>query len=161
MKMTLTEAMKLIKELDREKDDLIAFEDRNCYCSFKENETKVPTGYDYGATRKRVDEIDAEVLKIRFALARANTAIALEGFDMTVAEGLVWIAQLQEKRRQLETLAGAIQLTRRITPNGILEYTERLYDVGAAKSQAAETVRTIHALQVAIDRANLLNFIEI
>ena len=77
MKMTLTEAMKLIKELDREKDDLIAFEDRNCYCSFKENETKVPTGYDYGATRKRVDEIDAEVLKIRFALARANTAIAV------------------------------------------------------------------------------------
>ena len=146
MKMTLTEAMKLIKELDREKEDLIAFEDRNNYCSYKENETKVPTGYDYGATRKRVDEIDAEVLKIRFALARANTAIALEGFDMTVAEGLVWIAQLQEKRRQLETLAGAIQLTRRITPNGILEYTERLYDVGAAKAQATETVRTIHAL---------------
>ena len=126
-----------------------------------ENETKGWTGEEYGATRKRVAEIDAVVLRIRFAFAMANTAVALEGFDRTVAEGLVWIAQLQEKRRQLETLAGAIQLTRRITPNGILEYTERLYDVGAAKVQAAETVRTIHALQVAIDRANLLNFSEI
>lgn len=161
MKMTHTEAMKLIKELEREKSDLIAFEDRNCFCSYKENETKISTGYDYAAARGRVDEIDAAVRRLRFALAKANVAVTLEGFDMTVAEGLVWIAQLQDKRRQLESLACETQLSRRITPNGILEYTERLYDVNEAKAQAAETVRTIHALQVAIDRANLLNFIEI
>ena len=161
MKMTHTEAMKLIKELEREKSDLIAFEDRNCFCSYKENETKISTGYDYAAARGRVDEIDGTVRRLRFALAEANVAVTLEGFDMTVAEGLVWIAQLQDKRRQLESLAGETQLSRRITPNGILEYTERLYDVNEAKAQAAETVRTIHALQVAIDRANLLNFIEI
>ena len=71
------------------------------------------------------------------------------------------LAQLQNKRRQLEYLAGMKQLSRRITENGTIEYTEKLFDVKAAAQAAKEVRARIGALQIAIDRANLNNYIEV
>ena len=76
---------------------------------------------------------------------------------MTVAEALVYLAQLKNEYAQLDSLTSRSQLTRRITPTGVIEYTECLYDVKSVEAAQRELNRTIGRLQVAIDRANLLS----
>ena len=58
-------------------------------------------------------------------------------------------------------LASCQQLSRRITQNGILEYTECQYDVEEVIRERDALKQRIGMLQFAIDRTNLLSFIEI
>ncbi len=155
------EAMKEIKALEEEKHILLENEERRNKISYKEGEEKVETGYSYADTRKRVDELDTKIRKIRSALALANCTVRLEGFDATIGEGLVMLAQWNAEYCRLSDMASERQVCRRITANGVLEYTECLFDVEAVAAAANELKRRIGSLQVAIDRANLLNCVEI
>lgn len=161
MKVCNMQAMKMIKELEARKAALLANEDRRCTYSYKEGENKVLPDYDYEATRTEVRSIDGRIRAIRSALARANTEVQVEGFGITVGEALVYLAQMQGERAQLESLTEAQQVTRRITANGVLEYTECAYDVKKASADLESLRMRIGELQVAIDRANLLNTIEV
>ena len=161
MKICHMEAMKEIKALEEEKSLILKNERMSNKISYKEGEDKVDTGYSYAETRKRVAELDERVRKIRSALALANCTVKLEGFDATIGEGLVLLAQLNGEYERLEDLASERQVYRRITANGVLEYTECLYDVRKAAEEQRALRRRISALQVAIDRANLLNLIEV
>ena len=161
MKVCHMEAMKEIRALEDKKDMLIMTEQTRCLVSYKEGEEKVDTGYSYEETREKIADIDLRVRKIRSALALANCTVMLEGFDVTIGEGLVMLAQLNAEYSRLHNLSGMQQKTRRITQNGILEYTECLFDTKKVTEAAEELKRKIGSLQVAIDRANLLNTIEI
>ena len=161
MKICHMEAMKEIKALEEEKTVILQNERLSNKISYKEGEDKVDTGYSYENTRKRVEEIDAQVRKIRSALALANCTVILDGFDTTIGEGLVLLAQLNAEYERLEDMASERQVCRRITANGVLEYTECLYDVSLVAKEQQALRRKISSLQVAIDRANLLNLIEI
>ena len=161
MKICHMEAMKEIKSLEEEKSNILTSERISNKISYKEGEAKVDTDYSYAETRKRVAEIDAKVRKIRSALALANCTVALEGFDVTIGEGLVLLAQLNAEYERLDNMSSERQVYRRITANGVLEYTECLYDVKAVNEDKKALRRKISALQVAIDRANLLNLIEV
>lgn len=161
MKICHMEAMKEIKALEEDKSLILDNERISNKVSYKEGEAKVDTGYSYSDTRKRIEEIDTKVRKIRSALALANCTVTLDGFDCTIGEGLVLLAQLNAEYQRLEDMASERQMYRRITANGVLEYTECLYDVKKVAEEQKALRRKISALQVAIDRANLLNLIEV
>lgn len=161
MTLCTAEIMKRIKALSEEKEDLISYEDTNCTVSYKETETPAPDPYDYHETREKIAEIDREVLRLRFLLAQANCVTPLDGFDMTVAQALIALAQMQNALAQLESMTRRNQKSRRITQTGVLEYTECRYDVAAVREEARALRQTIAALQVAIDRANLTNAVEV
>ncbi len=161
MTVCIAEAMKHIKDLEEEKQQLLYNENRRCLVSYKEGEKKVFPDYSYEGTRTRVKEIDSEVRKVKYIISRANCEIMLDGFDMSISEGLVYLAQLGKEHDQLSRLANRDQVTRRITPNGVLEYTECLYDVKEVEKAQKELNKTIGKLQVAIDRANLISMIDI
>lgn len=72
MKVCHTEAMKLIKELEKQKDELIEFEDRNSTVSYKEGETPIDSGYAYETTREQIRAIDDRIRAVRTALGRAK-----------------------------------------------------------------------------------------
>ncbi|MBQ8351816.1 MAG: hypothetical protein IJY20_07225 [Clostridia bacterium] len=80
---------------------------------------------------------------------------------MTIGEGLVMLAQWNAEYERLSELACRQQITRRITANGVLEYTECLYCAGDVQKDCKKLRRKISALQVAIDRANLTSTLEI
>ena len=85
----------------------------------------------------------------------------LDGFGVSICEGLILLAQYRKEYDRLSRLATRDQVTRRITPNGVLEYTECLYDVKEAAKAQKELNARIGKLQVAIDRANLVTEIDI
>lgn len=160
MKVCHTQAMKMIKEYEEQKRILLRREGESFRVSYKEGEQKIATGYDYDAVRAEVARLDTEVRKIRSALAKANCTVGVDGFDMTIGEALVYLAQLCNEKQHLDDMADNNQLSRRLTTNGVIEYTECLFDVAKVKKDAGELRRKISELQIAIDRANLVNFIE-
>lgn len=161
MKMCNTEAMKKIKELETQKKMLVDNEDRYCQVSYKEGENKIAGDYDYDDTRMKIDALDDEMRAIRCALSKANCTVIVDGFDVTIGEALVMLAQKQNKKAQLESLTENKQITRNVTYNGVVEYTECVYDVKRVKEDLQVLRAEISALQMAIDRANLTNYITV
>lgn len=161
MKICHMQAMKQIKELEAQKKALIDFEDNNCQVSYKEDEIKTMSDYDYAKTREGIRELDAKIRAVRCALAAANCVVKVDGFDVTLGEALILLAQLQNEKTQLESLASRKQKRRAVTYNGVVEYCECVYDVDEVKSQLKDLRLRISDLQIAIDRANLTNYIEV
>ena len=161
MKVCHTEAMKLIKELEKQKDELVEFEDRNSVVSYKEGETPIDSGYAYERPREEIRAIDDRIRAVRTALGRANTLVIAEPFGITIGEALVLLAQLQGERVQVESLTGRNPLTSEITYNGVIRFTRCNYGVKQAEADAGALRKRISELQIAIDRANLTNYIEI
>lgn len=162
MKVSNSEAIKIIKGLEAELEDLRRSEVLNSTYSYKEGETKILPDYNYKETRKKIEEINTRIRKIKHALALSNCTNHLSDFDdMTIGEGLVYLAQLNKEYSSLSTLSSRTKITRRITPNGVLEYTECNYDPEKVKKAQKELFELITALQINIDRANLESYIEI
>ena len=161
MKMCNSEAMKAIKELEEKKRNVIYNEDYRSRISYKEGEEKVMTKYNYAETRKAIAEIDERIRKIKHALAVCNCTAVVDDFGITIGEALVYLAQLNAEYDQLDDLSEKDKLSRRITANGVLEYTECLYDPEEATKDCEPLHSKICKLQVAIDRANLTNYIDV
>lgn len=161
MKISNSEAMKLIKELDKKKNAIAFSEERKSRISYKEGEEKLPTSYDYDKTRDAIKAIDARIRKIKSALSLANCTVKLDGFGITIGEGLVYLAQLNSEYERLSELGGEEKLSRRITSNGVLEFTECLFDPDRVETDRETLYSEICKLQVAIDKANLTNIIEV
>lgn len=161
MKLCNSEAMKRIKELENQKYLLLYTENNRSTISYKEGEDKILTKYNYAATRQKIEELNHQIRKIKHALAIANTQVKVDDFNMTIGEALVYIAQLNREYEQLEMLTSKDKISRRITANGVLEFTECLYEPDLVEEDQKKLYAKITKLQVAIDRANLTNFIEI
>ena len=161
MKVCNTEAMKKIKELEAQKASIVYDEQNRSCVSYKEGEQKAASKYDYASARENIARFDEQIRKIKHALAAANCTVILPEFGITIGEALVYLAQLNGELDRLSFLASRDKLSRRITANGVLEYTECLYEPSKAEKDKEQLYSKICKLQVAIDRANLTNYIEI
>ncbi len=161
MKICNKEAMKLIKELESKKNYIVSEEDRQSHVQYKDGEARPSNGYDYAKTRKKIAEIDAKIVKIKYALSKANCEIKVEEFGVTLGEALVMLAQMNCELSRLEYLSNSLQSSTSITANGVTVHNDCLYDVATAAADAEKLTAKINKLQVAIDRANLVNFYEI
>lgn len=160
MKMSCTAVMKRIKELDERKNRLMNEERERCETTYVSEKDKVDTGYDYARYQQAYDEIDGEVRRLKGILNRVNATVKLKEYGMTIGETLVYLAQLSSKRARLEALP-TVQSSRRVTYNGVIEYTVCNFDTETVKRDV-EAVRTeIGNLQMAIDRVNLTHTVEV
>ncbi|MDE7439676.1 MAG: hypothetical protein K2N23_04125, partial [Clostridia bacterium] len=156
-----SEAMKAIKELEEKKKHVIYIEDNRSRVSYKEGEQRGYINYDYTETRKAISEIDGKIRAIKHALAVCNCTAIVDDFGITIGEALVYLAQLNAEYNQLDDLSDHNKISRTITYNGVIEYTECLYDPDEVIKEMEALHSKICKLQVAIDRANLTNFIEV
>ena len=154
MKLCLTAIMKNIKSLEEKKARILKDETNNRVTSYVSGNDKVDAGYNYDLCRKQVDKLDAEILYLRSVLNKANAVVKVDGTDYTISEALTRLAQLSSK---LQYLSGfpTVQLSRRTTYNGIIEYTECLYPIEQVKSETESLREEISSLQMAIDKTNL------
>jgi hypothetical protein len=163
-----TEIMKMIKALETEKEDLIAFERRNSSISYTATEkpdsiVDIGAAYDILEINASIDEKDAEIRRLKHILNKTNSEKILDGFDMTVGQGIVYMAQLSSKVKRLEALANTDGLVRKSGGwrGGEAEYTQVKYDVEEARQLLKKAKAELTKLQVSIDRTNLLNEIEV
>lgn len=161
MKMCNSEAMKAIKELEQKKRNILYIENNRSRVAYKEGEKRGQINYDYVETRNAIAELDEKIRSIKHALAVCNCTAIVDDFDITIGEALVYLAQLNAEYDQLDDLSNHNKISRTITYNGVIEYTECLYDPDEVIKEMEALHAKICKLQVAIDRANLTNYIEV
>lgn len=163
MKKCNTELMKELKEVQM----LINFEqkreDETCVITYYENDKtdQLTNDYEYEATRRGLDELQGEERKIKKLLAISNATTKVVGYEMTIAEALVYLAQLSQNKAHLTKMAARQKLSRDSSYRGYTEFTKVMYDLKKAQDDLSECNREIAKLQMAIDRTNLTNMIEV
>ena len=161
MKMCNTEVMKKVKLLEQAKGEILAEESRIHWVTYQTKMDKFDNGYDFAQTRKKVDDIEAEIRMYKRLLNLSNATTMVDAFDMTLGECLVYMAQLNRQVYTLEAMSRKEPITRYSTHNGVIEFTELNYDKAECQERLRWVLETISKLQIAIDRANLTNIIEI
>ena len=161
MKMCHSEVIKFIKELENKKHVLLRQESNDCTYTYQDENAKIVPSYSYKATRKAVDELDTKIRKLRHALAVANCSVMVDEFNVTIGEALVMLAQYQNKCDLLSDMSSRQQIAQRSTYSGKMDITCCNYDVATALKDYENLRLVINRLQVAIDRANLTNFVEV
>ena len=83
----------------------------------------------YTETSGALLEYDDRIRKLKGLLAYANATTIVEGFDMTINEALIYLAQLNARVRRYDYLISFQKLTRKtVGIDGKIEYTKILYD---------------------------------
>ncbi len=161
MKMCHSEVIKYIKELESRKDVLLEREQRDRSFVYIDENSKIVPEYSYEETRRQVDELDAKIRYLRHILSVANCNVMVEGFDISIGEALVLLAQSQNKCRILSSMASRQQKTQQTSYSGKMEVTECNYDVEQVRKDYEDLRLEINKLQVAIDKANLTNVVDV
>ena len=161
MKMCHSEVIKYIKELESKKHVFLRFESSNCTYTYQDENAKIVPEYSYNDTRRAVDILDTKIRKLRHALAVANCTVIVDEFNVTIGEALVMLAQYQNKCDLLSEMSSRQQISQRSSYSGKMDITCCNYDVATALKDYENLRLVISRLQVAIDRANLTNFVEV
>ncbi len=161
MQLCNAEIIKKLKTLDQQKERILADERRNCTTSYVSEADKIPAEYHFNETRDAVSKVNAITRYFKGLLAKANATVEVEGFGMTIGEALVYLSQLNNERGTLSHLANREAKSRQSGYRGEVEYTETNYDVAEARRCLDEITAQIQNLQMAIDRTNLTNVVEV
>lgn len=162
MKKCNTEIMKEIKKLESDKASWVCHERNNCTVSYMSNEDPLIPEYDYKDTTESLKWFDDEIRRLKGLLAYSNATTIVDGFNMTINEALVYLAQLNEREKRLNYLISFKPISRKtIGIDGKIEFTKILFDQEDALKRHTATKNEIMQLQMAIDRTNLTNFIEV
>lgn len=161
MKLCSAEIMKKIKLLEQAKFEILQEESRTHWVTYQDMKDRFDYGYSFAQTRQKISEIDGEIRKLKRLLNYANATLMVPEFDMTLGECLVYMAQLNREVLVVDRMAGKEPITSRTTHGGKVEYTALNYDKAECQAKLEWLNTTIAALQIAIDRTNLTNVIEV
>jgi hypothetical protein len=161
MKLCNSEIIKKIRDLDEKKQRIITEEKDICTSKYQNESDLVDLGYDFAATRKAIKEINREVIRLKHALNVANLTVVVPEFNMTIGECIVYMAQLNLESRILENMSQTRSKSRETSYGGVVEYTIANYSIDECRQKLDEINEIIRSLQIAIDRVNLNNMVEI
>lgn len=161
MKLCNAEVIKKIKDLEEQKQEILSDEHKNCTTTYQTETDMIDTGYDFEKTRKAVENLNKEIMRLKHALNISNATIIVEEFNLTIGECLVYMAQLNNEKTVLERMCRNRSKSRTTLYNGTVEYTVTNYDVESCKSKLNDVKEAVRKVQLAIDRVNLNNMIEV
>lgn len=153
--------MKDLKKINEEKSLLIDKEMDQCIIKYVSEADKIIPEYNYDETRQKIDALNKREIYLRGLLLRANATVIVPEFGMTIGACLIYLAQLEEKARILKVLSCKQPKTRTLQFQKQVEYSEAIYDIEKAKKDYDNVKDEIVKLQMAIDRINLTNLIEV
>lgn len=160
MNLTLTSATanKMIRKLNEEKQELINMERQRCtYRALQDEEPTIPK-YMFEDVLLEISEIDTRVRKIKHALNVFNCTTEVPGFDMTIDEALVYMAQLSSDKSRLAYLKDKEPKSRlgvsRLSNTNVPEFEYANYDIKLAVDSYKDTTEELIQLQTALDTIN-------
>ena len=155
MKLCLKEIMKRIALLEQQKDEVSSNERIRNSTTYATGEEKIPVDYSFSDTRKMIAELDEAIRFLKHKLHYANATVEVAEFGMTLGECIIYMAQLNNEKYNIERMSGREQKTRRTVVGGVVEWTELNYDLTECAEALKKITETIMQLQLAIDRINL------
>jgi len=161
MKLCNAEIMKRIKLLEQEKSEIEEEEQRICTTTYQSDSDKLSSDYNFKNTRNKIGYINTEIRDLKHHLNFSNSTVPTGYYYMTIGECLIYMAQINKEKEILESLVCKEQVSRHSTYNGVIEYTQLNYDKAECKERLKKIKEDIAEIQIAIDRTNLTNEIEI
>ena len=155
-----TELMKMLKCIESDLE-YIHSQDRNetsIKCDI-DGEPIYESDYNFAFNREEAKQLYESESKIKLILAKFNVETKIIGYDMTIIEGLVRIAQLRNEIRVLTPMAAKTKYTTNYSGDYGNLY-KVVYDVREVKETLKKMQQELSRLQVAIDKTNLNSKIE-
>ena len=161
MKTTATELMKKLKYIEQEISDIHQNDEKDSYVPIIENtdkdghKTLTPAYeviYDFMGNREKIKELYKEELDIKKVLNEFNQRTLIDGYNLTISEGLVKLGQLKSEVTVLTNITRRGKYIQDSYREGIRKAT---YDDKLVKDELRKAQHELSALQVAIDRTNL------
>ncbi len=160
MKYTSAQANKLLKKLNDEYAALLDKEtrSRDFRAAMGEDVESVRPVYDYTETQARLVELERKIRALKHAINRFNTMQAVDGFDMTIDEMLVYIPQLTKRKSKLLEMKSKLPKERVEKQYGrqsnIIDYTYTNYDLSLVEADYEKTADELSRAQLALDAVN-------
>lgn len=158
MKYTSAEANKLLKGVEARIEDLKNKErkSRLFYAASTEDPEALRPDYDFDRTQKQIEALEQDVRTIKHAINVFNVTHTLPGFDdLTIDQALVYLPQISNKVRKLQTMASALPRERVDTfRSNIIDYVLTNYDIATAEEAYHAEQEKLRKLQIALDCAN-------
>ena len=161
MQMCNAEILKKIKLLEQTKSDALSKESRTHQVSYQDEKDRFDYGYSFSQTRETVSNLDTEIRKLKHLLNISNATTVVPEFSMTLGECLVYLAQLNKELGIVSRMAKKEATTSSTVYGGKVEYTALNYDKEECQAKVDWLHNTVAKLQIAIDRTNLTNMIEV
>ena len=152
-----------MKDLDLIKEqinDLLLVEKESITVSYVLGEEYELIPYDVSKTTDKLFDLYEKQRKIKQALNLSNATTIVPEFKMSISECLVYLAQLSNVISRLERLASMPQKTR-VANYGKSEFKLLCFDSNKVKKEYFKLKEIRNNLQIAIDKVNLNNLIEL
>lgn len=165
MRYTSAEANKLLKALESKLRKIRAREEKARYfnVSSAENIEELRPEYDFAKVQAEIAGLNAKIRRVKHAINVFNSTHTLPGFDeMTIDQALIYLPQLSEECRKLSAMA--VRLPRERTDSFgsmIVDYTIANYDIEEAEAAYEKASELLSSLQLALDKANTTDTMEI
>ena len=157
MLYTSAEAAKLLRSLNDKKSSLESQESQSSTFSaaISEDIESVRPAYDYAATQSAIEELEAQIRRVKHAINEFNLGQEVPGFGMTIDQILVYIPQLTRRKAKLQQMKDRLPKTREyIRVAGIIEYSYANYDVEQASRDYDKVADELARAQTALDVVN-------
>lgn len=159
MKMTSAYANKLLRQLNEEKNYLLSQEEDTCTYVYAADEAPLIPQYSYPQTEAQLRALDEKIVKIKHAVNCCNVTTTLtldSGRVLTIDQALVVMAQLSQRKQQLDVLRKRQPKTRNSDHYGrsATEYTCINYDLADVRKAYEAVSAEIMEIQMKLDQLN-------
>ena len=161
MQYTSSEAAKLLRKLEDEKNALISKEilSSTFIAAIEEDIESVRPAYSYSETQQKLEEIEEKVRRVKHAINCFNVSQQVPELGMTIDQVLVYIPQLSAKKAKLDRMRNRLPKQREdsgsyMRTKNIVEYTYANYDITQAEKDYDETAAELGRVQTALDVVN-------
>jgi predicted translin family RNA/ssDNA-binding protein len=160
MKVTSSQAAKILRALTNELNDLIRLENKACtfIAAVGEDLESVRPAYSFEDTRAKEKELSEKIRKLKHAINIFNTTTKVPGFDMTIDEVLVCLPQMTAAVSRLSNMKSVLPKERVESYGrqnvGLIDYQYANYDIDKAAQEYIQAADTLAKLQLALDTVN-------
>lgn len=165
MLLTSKDANKMLKQLNEELSSLQRNEDNSMrfVAATIENKEDVRPDYDYKDMRKKMDELERKIIRLKHAINLFNTRTIVPGFDMTIDEMLIYIPQLYAKKLKLSHMKDYPKMERTLQQysTNLINYTYINFDTDEVQEDYRKTDDELSKAQIALDKINVSETFEV
>ena len=165
MRYTSAEANKLLKALELRRNTIKKKEEKaaSFQAAANENIEELRPEYDFAKVQAELASLNAKIREVKHAINVFNVSHTLPGYDgLTIDQALVYLPQLSEETRKLSDMASALPRERiESFRSMIVDYSIANYDIGEAERAYEDVSERLTSLQLALDKANNSDTMEI
>ncbi|MCI8512321.1 MAG: hypothetical protein HFE83_10070 [Lachnospiraceae bacterium] len=167
MRYTSSEANKLLRRLNEERDALLAKEQKSStfLAAMGEDPETVRPEYEYQSTQEALNRLDEKIRTVKHAINAFNLEHVVLGFDMTIDQMLIYIPQLTAKKQKLARMKDRLPKQRERDAfnhsGNIIDYSYANYELAAVEADYEAVSDALSKAQTALDVLNNTETMEI